>query len=130
MFFGLFRKNPEREARQLHKDARIVVDMARQTYRAQLLIDIARITREGLTQIEELCGDDAAKRAREIDRYQALHREARRQHDQVGLTAYTLVIIHARSLDLSGLGAPARTAIQEFLDEWPADRQQDGTLPG
>lgn len=130
MIFGWLRKNPERDARQLDKDARAVTDMARQTYRAQLLVDIARITREGLAQIEELCGDDAARRAREVDRYQALHREARRQHDQVGLTAYTLVIIHARSIDLAQLGAPARAAIQQFLDEWPADRKRDGTLPG
>lgn len=130
MLFGLFKKNPEREARQLARDAQSIVDMARQTYRAELLVDIARITRGGLAQMEEVCGDDRERRAREVSRYQTLHREARRQHDQVGLTAYTLVIIHARSLDVGDPGAPARDTIQDFLAEWPEDRERDATLPG
>jgi hypothetical protein len=129
MIFGLF-SNPEREARRLAKDARVVADMARQTYRASIQADIARLTREGLAQLAERCGDDGDCVEREVDRYRALHREARRNFNQAGLTAYTFVIIHAQSLRLGAAGEAARAAIDEFLTEWPADREPDATLPG
>lgn len=130
MILGLFKPNPEREARRLDRDARTILDMARQTYRPNLLFDIARQTRDGLAQLEELAGDDRDRRARALERVQALHREARRHHNQVGLTAHTLVIIHGRSLELGELGQPARDAIREFLEEWPAEKAEDGMLPG
>ncbi len=129
MFFGLFH-NPQREARRLEKDARAVADLARHTYRDSVLAEIARRTRDSLAQVADLCADDATCIERQMDRYKTLHRESRRQFDQVGLTAYTFVIIHAQSLRLAEAGAPARKAIQDFLDEWPAERGSDGTLPG
>ena len=104
MLFGLF-DNPQREARRLAKDARAVADLARHTYRDSILEEIARLTRDSLAQVADLCGDDAACIAREVDRYKTLHREARRQFNQVGLTAYTFVIIHAESLRLAEAGA-------------------------
>lgn len=128
--FGLFRRDTARDARQLNKDAVAVVELARGTYRAEVLREIARITRDGIAQLEDLCGGDAVCRAREIDRYKMLHRESRKQLNQVGLTAYTLVIIHARSLATGDAGAPARAAIADFLSDWPPDREPDGTLPG
>ncbi len=130
MIMGLFRKDPAREARQLNKDAVAVLDLARGTYRADVLREIARITRDGIAQLEELCAGDENCRAREIDRYKSLHRESRRQFNQVGLTAYTLVIIHGRSLYCGEAGAPARQAIDEFLAEWPDGGERQGTLPG
>lgn len=130
MIFGFFRSSPEREARTLHKDAVAVLDIARGTYRATVLREIARITREGIMQIEDLAGDDEVRREREIDRFKALHRESRRRLDQTGLTAHTLTIIHARSLALGDAGAPAREAIDAFLREWPPEREPEGTLEG
>jgi hypothetical protein len=129
MIFGLF-SNPQREARRLAKDARAVADIARQTYRASVQADIARLTREGLGQLAERCGDDGDCVAREADRYRALHREARRHFNQVGLTAYTFVIIHAQSLHLGAAGEAARQAIRDYLAEWPEDRAPEATLPG
>jgi hypothetical protein len=130
MIFGLFKTSPEREARQLARDADAIVGMARGTYRESVLSAIARLTRNGIAQMEDLAGDDPARREAELGRYKTLHREARRQHDQTGLTAYTLVIIHTRSLTLGELGAPAREIIEEFLAQWPADGEPEGTLAG
>ena len=133
MILGLFKKNPQRESRRLSKDAASIVEFARVTYRTEILREIASLTREGIAQIDAL-GDDAlgdagpARRKQEIDRFKALHRDARRRQDQAGLTAYTLVIIHAMSLEYGHTSAPAREAIQDYLADWPADQQEPGTL--
>lgn len=130
MIFGLFRKNPQGEARQLAKDANVIIDMARSTYRDDILAEIVRLTRSGIGQMADLAGADPERRARELRRYKVLHREARQQHNQAALTAYTLVIIHTRSLNLGELGAPARATIEGFLDEWPSTERLEGTLEG
>lgn len=130
MLFDLFRSSPEREARRLNKDAAAIIDMARHTYRESILGEIARLTREGLKQVQDIAGDDEAVRGRELDRYRSLHREARRQHSQTRLTAYTLIIIHIRGLAYGELTAPSREAIGAFLEEWPEQDPPEGTLPG
>jgi len=127
---GLFRPRPEREARRLHKDAVVILDMARHTYRASVLEAIAHQTRDGLAQLRDLAGDDWRRTERELDRFKALHREARRRQDQTGLTAFTLIIIHTRSRRLGTAGEPARAAIDAFLEEWPSPNPPEGTLAG
>ena len=104
-----------REIRQLNKDAGTIVEMARQTYREPLQRDIAQLTREGIAQVKEICDGDADCLAREIGRFTTLHREARSQHNQVGLTAHTLVIIYLRSLVAGDDCAPAREAIDHYV---------------
>jgi hypothetical protein len=130
MRFNLFKKNPQAEARQLSRDASAIVDMVRSTYRDSLLAEIARLTRAGIAQMADLAGEDWVRCERELDRYKVLHREARRQNNQGRLTAYTLIIIHTRSLKLGELGAPAREVIEGFLDAWPGAEPPEGTLEG
>jgi hypothetical protein len=130
VIFGFFANDPSKEARQLGKDVVNVVGMAEQTYRPELLDDIARITRDGIAQIVTLCGDNAHYQARELDRYKTLHRDARRQNSQVGLTAYTLIIINTRATALGELGAPVCVLIEEFLQRWPAKLTDESTLAG
>ena len=130
MIFNLFKSSPEREARRLNKDALDILDMARHTYRESILSEIARITRDGVKQMEDIAGEDGALREREIDRYKALHREARRQQNQTRLTAYTLIIIHGSGLKYGDLTAATRESIDEFLEEWPAAEPPEGTLAG
>ena len=96
MIFGFFAKNPQKEVRRLAADVRSIIDMAEQTYRPQLLDEIASITRKEIKRMADRCGDDATCRARELDRYKSLHREARKQNLQGELTAYTLLIINTR----------------------------------
>ena len=64
MIFGLFRKRPEAEARQLAKDANTIIDMACGTYRETILAEIARVTRSGVSQMADLAGGLGALRAR------------------------------------------------------------------
>ena len=130
MIFGFFANNPSKQARQLGKDVANVVGMAEQTYRPELLGEIARISRDGIAQIVTLCGDNEHYRARELDRYKSLHRDARRQNSQVGLTAYTLIIINTRATALGELGAPVCALIEEFLQRWPAQVTDASTLAG
>jgi hypothetical protein len=130
MFFGLFGKNPQREARRLNKDAATVVEMARVTYRGEILREIARITREGIEQLHALDDADEDRRQHGLGRFKALHRESRQGRDQAGLTAYTLVIIYATGLEYGDATAASREAIQDFVDEWPAERREPRTLEG
>ena len=129
-FFDIFKASPQREARRLNKDAASIIDMARGTYRESVLSEIARLTRDGLAQMADIAGTDPVALAREVDRYKALHREARRQHNQTRLTAYTLVIIHSQGLRYGELTEPTRESIDEFLAEWPEVEPPEGTLAG
>jgi hypothetical protein len=130
MIFGFFARNPDKEARQLAKDAASIIDMAETTYRPELLEEIAEITRYGLDSMQRNCADDEVLRARELDRYKSLHREARRQNAQAKLTAYTLIIINTRALAVAQAGTPACDHINEFLQRWPATEEPEGTLLG
>lgn len=136
MIFGFFAKKPEKEARELARDVGNIIGMAEQTYRPELLEEIARITRDGLAQIETLCADDSICQARQLDVYKSLHRDARRANAQAGLTAYTLIIINLRARPLGDIGDPVRGPIDEYLQRWPAkadpdtDSESEGTLAG
>ena len=124
-------KSESREVRQLNKDASAIVEMARQTYRADRQIEIAQLIADGLQQIEETCGSDENCRARELDRAKARHREARRQLNQVTLTGYTLLIIHLRAEVLGERCTPAKQIIDDFVAQWEhAKPDNDSILPG
>ena len=123
-------KSPARESRQLNRDAAAIIDMAQGTYRSELQRDIALLTRQGLDQVAEICAGDVECGRREVDRFKTLHREARRQNNQVELTAYTLIIIHVRAQALAEASAPARECIEAFLDQWQHATQERGVLPG
>lgn len=122
----------EREARQLNKDSRSIVEMTEQTYRAERQTEIARMVRERLSEIDATCGDDPTCRERELDRIKARHREARRSLDQVALTGHTLLIIYLRSLSLDEASRPAIETIDAFVARWSSadDEGEDSVLPG
>jgi hypothetical protein len=125
--FSLF-NGDAREIRQLNKDARSIVEMARETYRSTLQRDIAVLTQQRLEQAQERCGEDEPCLKRELERLQALHRESRSRHDPVGLTAYTLVIIQLRSLRHGAACDPARASIGDFLAQWRHAGPDEGSL--
>ena len=121
---GFFKTSPEKQARTFNKDVLEIIDMAETTYRDELNQQIAALALGRIEQIGQHCGTDSACQKHEIERHKILHREARRKNSQVSLTAYTLVIIHTRSLALAELGAPARQAIEEFCQRWPSSEAQ------
>ena len=115
--FGWF-GGPDREARQLNRDAPRIIETAHHSYRAEILRDIALLTRRELKDSIERLEQFPEQRTEAIRRYQSQHREARRRNDQMSLTAYTLVIIYLRAGGLGAAAAPAQQSIESFLDQW------------
>jgi hypothetical protein len=115
--FGLF-DGKAREIRRLNGDAAVVIENARESYRSELVRDIAVLIDEKINEAKTHCGDDAVCIKRALDHFRRLHREARRRNEHVGLTAYTLVIIYLRAVLIGPECAPARDAVDAFLDDW------------
>lgn len=115
--FGLF-KSKAREIRQLNRDAPLIIENARESYRSELVRDIAFLIHQKITEAKTNCGDDAVCLQRAVDHFRRLHHEARRRNEHVGLTAYTLVIIYLRAELVGSECDPARAAIDGFLAEW------------
>lgn len=117
MIFGLF-NSKAREIRHLNRDAPTVIENARESYRSELVRDIAVLVHQKVVEAKNNCGEDPACLRRALDHFRRLHREARRRNEHVGLTAYTLIIIYLRA-GLIGLECePARAAIEAFLGDW------------
>ncbi|MDH3411338.1 MAG: hypothetical protein OEM98_02515 [Gammaproteobacteria bacterium] len=95
-----------------------MIENARESYRSELVRDIAFLTQQKVREAEISCGEDFACLQRALDHFRRLHREARRRNAHTELTAYTLVIIYLRAQILGPACAPARAAIDAFLDEW------------
>lgn len=126
--FGWFNKQ-EREIRQLNRDAPVIIESARASYRAELLKAIARLTDQRLQEAQQHCAEDHACLERAVMHFRTLHRESRRKNEHVGLTAHTLIIIYLRGLIIGDACAPARAAIEAFLDEWRHSfEQEDGVM--
>ncbi len=125
--FGLF-DSKAREIRHLNRDAPLIIENARESYRSELVRDIAVLVHQKVQEAKDNCGDDTVCLRRALDHFRKLHRESRRKNEHVGLTAYTLVIIYLRA-EMVGDGCePARASIDGFLEEWrhAMDENQDG----
>ena len=110
--------NPQREARRLNRDAAAIIDSATKSFPIERVRDIAVMTRERLDEAHEHLDKHGESRDLVLDRFLQLHREARRRMDQVGLTAYTLVIIHLRAEAIGQASQPALDAIDAFTGQW------------
>ncbi len=122
--FGLFKKNPEKEARQLQKAALEVIDYSRQTLRPETVRAAALLTAEHLERVEKIYGSDPVGPKRALVEYQALHTEARRKRDDAALTAFTLVKISARAEIQGDIARDARNTIDAFVAEWAHAKQE------
>ncbi|NQU61542.1 MAG: hypothetical protein HQ512_10475 [Rhodospirillales bacterium] len=116
--FGLFGDKSEREIKHLNKAAREVIEHARQTLRAETMRDIAHLTKEHLDRVSKIYGDDPVGPKRAIVEYQSLHGEARRSRDDVALTAFTLVLISARSEKYKDRAQGVCDTLNAFIAEW------------
>ncbi len=116
--FGLFGNKTEREARRLNRDAPVIIEHARQTFRGDRLRNIALRTVEHLERAHRVFEPNAIGLKRAIMEYQRLHREARDHRDDVSLSAFTLVLIYIRAEALGEAGRSAVHAIDDFISEW------------
>ncbi len=116
--FGLFGDKTQRQARRLNKDAPVIIEHARQTFRGDTIRDIALRTTEHLERAHKVFEANAVGLKRAIMEYQRLHREARDHRDDVSLSAFTLVLIYIRAEALGEAGRPAVNAIDDFIAGW------------
>lgn len=110
--------SPEREAKRLNRDAAAIIDSASNSFPVDRVRDIALMTLEHLGEAHAHLENHTESREQVLYRFRQLHGEARRRMDQVGLTAYTLLIIHLRAEALGDIAAPALGAIDAFTGEW------------
>lgn len=126
--FGWF-DSQAREIRQLNRDAPVVIEAARQSYRSELVQAIARLTDLRLQEAKQHCAEDRKCMERAVAHFRTLHRQSRSKHEHVGLTAYTLIIIYLRALIIGEACVAARSEIDAFLDEWRHTfGEDDGTF--
>ncbi len=116
--FGLFGDRTEKEIKQLNKDAQVIIDHARQTFRAERVRDIAGLTAEHLDRARKVFEPNDIGLKRAIDEYQRLHQEARRQRQDALLSAFTLVLIYLKAEQRGEPCQPARDTIDGFTGEW------------
>lgn len=129
MLFGLFGDRKERQARQLNRDAPVIIEQAEQMFTDNRLKEIADTTVSQLARAHEMFGRAPIDLQRAHYEYRTLHKEARRQNEQANLTALTLVIIYLRS-EISGVpAAPARATIDQFIARWAAKPQSEPASP-
>ena len=118
--------NPNREAKRLNRDAATVIDSATKAIPVDRVREIALMTLELLGEAHAHLDKHTQSRDQVLYRFRQLHGEARRRMDQVGLTAYTLIVIHLRAEALGDIAAPALEAIDDFIGRWAhaAEEQQ------
>jgi hypothetical protein len=125
--FSAWRRNSN--IRRINKDAPVIIEYARQTTRSEKVREIARVTAGHLEHARKIFEPTPTGAKRAILEYQRLHREARRQRDDVSLSAFTLVQIYIRAESLGEDCRPAMDAIDAFIAEWEHAISDDGTKP-
>jgi hypothetical protein len=106
-----------RAIQQLNRDAREIIRRDSAAYTDRHLTTIANVLRTYLAEFDSPL-QTAAHRREVAMRLKSRHREARRRHDQVVLSAATLTIIYRRAMEVGETAAPARDAVQAFLDRY------------
>ena len=102
---------------QLNRDAREIIRRDSAAYTDRHLTTIANVLRTYLVEFDS--PPQTASHRREIAmRLKSRHREARRRHDQVVLSAATLAIIYRRAMEGGETAAPVCDEVQAFLDRY------------
>ena len=115
---GWFRRGPEREIKQLNRDARAVVDSVFLGYPVDRARAVAVRTRTYIDEAHEKARNDAARYGEVAVRYRTLNQDARQRGDQVAMSSLTLAIIYLGAEAHGPACAPGRAAIDEFLGHW------------
>ncbi|NQW00833.1 MAG: hypothetical protein HQ483_14105 [Rhodospirillales bacterium] len=107
------------EARQLNRDAPLVITHARGSFGAETMADVSALVRQHIARSHKEYGTEVIDLKRAHFDYKRLHKEARRRAEQPVLSALTLTIIYLRA-EIAGAAAdPARHAIDALLIAFP-----------
>ena len=115
--FKFSKWNRKRKVKGLIKDAQLIIDHVRQTTRPEKLKKIAIITSKHIEHAQKTFGETPTGFKRAIDEYKRLHNEARRQRDDISLSAFTLVQIYIRASAVGQECQPAKEIIKAFMKE-------------
>ena len=107
--------NRKRKVQGLINDAQLIIDHIYQTTRPEKVIEIARITSQHIEHAQTTFGETVIGLKRAIDEYKRLHNEARRQRDDISLSAFTLVQIYFHSVAVGQECQPAKEIIKAFI---------------
>jgi|TARA_B110000438_G_C15622488_1_gene567194 hypothetical protein len=113
--FEFFAWKRKREVQGLNKDAQLIIEYAEQTTRPERVLEISRLTSLHLEHAIKIFGTTPIGLKRTIDEYKRLHNEARRQRDDISLSAFTLVQIYIRSKAVGKDCQPAIETIDTFM---------------
>ena len=116
--FGLFGDKTEREAKQLNRDAPAIIAQVEPLYAPARLRAMAETIDEYIKRAHKRYGTEPIDLKRAHYDFRTLHKAARRNNDQVGLSAMTLVIIYIRAEIAGSKADPARAAINAFMATW------------
>ncbi len=105
------------ETRMLNRDARVVLEDARARFRDERLQEMAELVRAHLGEAHRRLDPPRVQIANLLPEYRRLHRDARRRHQDMPLSALTLVIIYLRGEALGEGCEPALEVIEAFLAE-------------
>ncbi|MBT3305080.1 MAG: hypothetical protein HN377_01215 [Alphaproteobacteria bacterium] len=121
--FSTWKRNSD--IRRLNKDAPLIVEYTRQTTRAETVREVARVTAQHIGHARKIFEPTPIGLKRAIVEYERLHREARRQHDQISLSAFTLVLIYIRAEGFGEDCRPALDTIDAFIAQWEHAHKND-----
>ena len=121
MLGWLFGNRAEREAKQLNRDAPLILEHARNMFSEGSMTVVADLAREHIERAHVQYGTQAIDYRRALQDYKRLHKDARGRNDQRALSALTLVIIYLRSEIAGEAAAPARDTINNFTASCATD---------
>lgn len=113
------------EARILNRDARYIIEDAETRFNDERLTHMANATREYLNRANEQLAQPHLKPENVLFEFQRQHRNARRERQDLALSALTLVIIHLRAQKYPEECAPTVSLIAEFVEEWASEDDDD-----
>lgn len=109
----------------LNRDAAYVIEDAVARFGDERLRQMANTTRRYLREAREQLALPHLDTGNVLVQFQGLHRSARRERQDMSLSALTLVIIHLRAETHAEECAPARQAIARFVEEWSSPDEDD-----
>jgi hypothetical protein len=113
------------EVRVLNRDARYVIEDSTERFSDERLVQMANATRAYLTDAREQMKQPQFSAANVLPHFQDLHRTARREQQDMALSALTLILIFLRAQQHAERCQPALNAIDEFVEQWASNDEED-----
>ena len=115
------------EVRMLNRDSAYIVSDAEGRFTEERLHEMANLTEAYLASAEEQMSRENMELANVLPHFQNLHRTARKERQDAGLSAVTLVIIDLKARKHGDACGPARTAIAEFVARWASEDEDEAS---